>query len=214
MGVRVDLTGVDLRRVDLSNTRIVLVEPAGARNVGSIARVMKNMGLTQLVMVNPECDPLGEEARMMAVHGLDVLESAWVVPDLASALEGCHRVAATVGRDGVLRSVENLRSVVPWILGESGVLEFHDRGTPAETSGEMKGYLTSAIVFGREDHGLSNDQLKYAQRLVTIPSNPDYPSPWGSWPMSCIRRLKTGRVREALWLNDRTFLPNLKRRFK
>ncbi len=171
MGVR-----VDLKRVDLKNTRIVLVEPAGARNVGSIARVMKNMGLTQLVIVNPECDPLGEEARMMAVHGLDVLESARVVPDLASALDGCHRVAATVGRDGVLRPVENLRSVVPWILGEFGVLEFHDRGTPAETRGEMKGDLTSAIVFGREDHGLSNEQLKYAQRLVTIPSNPDYPS--------------------------------------
>ena len=167
---------MDLKRVDLRITRIVLVEPAGARNVGSIARVMKNMGLTQLVIVNPECDYLGEEARMMAVHGLDVLESAWVVPDLAAALEGCHRVAATVGRDGVLRSVENLRSVVPWILGESGVLEFHDRGTPAEGSDEINSGLISAIVFGREDHGLSNEQLKYAQRLVTIPSNPDYPS--------------------------------------
>ncbi len=171
MGVR-----VNLKRVDLRNTRIVLVEPAGARNVGSIARVMKNMGLTQLVIVNPECEVLGEEARMMAVHGLDVLESARVVPDLVAALEGCHRVAATVGRDGVLRSVENLRSVVPWILGESGVLEFHDRGTPAEGSDEINSGLISAIVFGREDHGLSNEQLKYAQRLVTIPSNPDYPS--------------------------------------
>ena len=171
MGVR-----VDLRRVDLRNTRIVLVEPAGARNVGSIARVMKNMGLTQLVIVNPECDPLGEEARQMAVHAADLLESAKVVPDLASALESCHRVAATVGRDGVLRSVENLRSVVPWLLGASGVLEFHDRGTPAEISDEINPGLISAIVFGREDHGLSNDQLKYAQRLVTIPSNPDYPS--------------------------------------
>ena len=171
MGVR-----VDLRRVDLRNTRIVLVEPAGARNVGSIARVMKNMGLTQLVIVNPECDPLGEEARQMAVHAADLLESAKVVPDLASALESCHRVAATVGRDGVLRSVENLRSVVPWLLGQDEVLEFHDRGTPAEISDEINPGLISAIVFGREDHGLSNDQLKYAQRLVTIPSNPDYPS--------------------------------------
>ena len=176
--------GVGVTEMDLKSTRIVLMEPAGARNVGSIARVMKNMGLTQLVIVNPECDPLGEEARMMAVHGLDVLESARVVPDLAAALEGCHRVAATVGRDGVLRRVENLRSVVPWLLGESGGLEFHDRGTPAETKGEIRseikgeirGHLTSAIVFGREDHGLSNEQLKYAQRLVTIPSNPDYPS--------------------------------------
>ena len=183
---------MDLTHVDLRNTRIVLVEPAGARNVGSIARVMKNMGLTQLVIVNPECDHLGEEARRMAVHGIDRLESARVVPDLAAALEGCHRVAATIGRDGVPRSVETLRSVVPWLLGENEGLEFHDRGTPAKTNNEFvgeimdemgrerTGYLpsaiVSAIVFGREDHGLSNDQLKYAQRLVTIPSNPDYPS--------------------------------------
>ena len=110
--------GVDLTHVDLKNTRIVLVEPAGARNVGSIARVMKNMGLTQLVIVNPECDYLGEEARQMAVHGIDRLESARVVPDLAAALEGCHRVAATIGRDGVPRLVETLRSVVPWLLGD------------------------------------------------------------------------------------------------
>ncbi|MBC7515899.1 MAG: hypothetical protein H7237_05650, partial [Alkalinema sp. FL-bin-369] len=76
------------------------------------------------------------------------------------------------------------RSVVPWLLGQSGVPAFLDRGTPDEMWGEMideergeiKGHLTSAIVFGREDHGLSNEQLKYAQRLVTIPSNPDYPS--------------------------------------
>ena len=183
---------MDLTQVDLRNTRIVLVEPAGARNVGSIARVMKNMGLTQLVIVNPECDHLGEEARRMAVHGIDRLESARVVPDLAAALEGCHRVAATIGRDGVPRSVETLRSVVPWLLGENEGLEFHNHGTPAKTNNEFvgeimdemgrerTGYLpsaiVSAIVFGREDHGLSNDQLKYAQRLVTIPSNPDYPS--------------------------------------
>ena len=54
---------------DLLRVRIVLVEPAGALNVGSVARVMKNMGLQQLVLVNPQCDPLGEEARTMAVRG-------------------------------------------------------------------------------------------------------------------------------------------------
>ncbi len=146
--------------MNVSCVRIVVVQPAGARNLGSIARVMKNMGLTQLVIVKPECDPWGEEARQMAVHAADVLESAAIVPDLVTALEGCHRIAATVGRDGVLRSVETLRSVVPWLLGAEPAL------SPCE----------SAIVFGREDHGLSNDDLKYAQRLITIPAHPEYQS--------------------------------------
>jgi tRNA/rRNA methyltransferase len=154
------LAGHGLSKMDLSGVRIVVVQPAGARNMGSIARVMKNMGLSQLVIVSPECDPHGEDARHMAVHAVDVLEGATIVPDLPTALQGCHRIAATVGRDGVLRSVENLRAVVPWLLGAD------PEAIPCE----------SAIVFGREDHGLSNDDMKYAQRLITIPANPDYPS--------------------------------------
>ncbi|MEM7594894.1 MAG: TrmH family RNA methyltransferase, partial [Cyanobacteria bacterium P01_A01_bin.83] len=58
----------------LTNIRIVLVEPAGALNVGSIARIMKNMGLMKLVLVNPRCDLHSDEARQMAVHAVDVLE--------------------------------------------------------------------------------------------------------------------------------------------
>jgi tRNA/rRNA methyltransferase len=150
--------------MDLSGVRIVIVQPAGARNLGSIARVMKNMGLSQLVIVSPECDPYGEDARHMAVHAVDVLEGATIVPDLPTALQGCHRIAATVGRDGVLRSVENLRAVVPWLLGADPEV------IPCESA------IVSAIVFGREDHGLSNDDMKYAQRLMTIPANPDYQS--------------------------------------
>ncbi|NJL84416.1 MAG: RNA methyltransferase, partial [Chloroflexaceae bacterium] len=76
----------------LSALRIVLVEPAGALNVGSIARVMKNMGLQQLVLVNPQCDRLGEQARLMAVHGADILESAQEVSSLTEALHGCQRL--------------------------------------------------------------------------------------------------------------------------
>ncbi|MCC3433203.1 MAG: RNA methyltransferase, partial [Microcoleus sp. PH2017_04_SCI_O_A] len=59
-----------------ANIRIVLVEPAGPLNVGSVARVMKNMGLHQLILVNPQCDYLGEEARLMAVRAADILETA------------------------------------------------------------------------------------------------------------------------------------------
>jgi tRNA/rRNA methyltransferase len=158
--------------VGLEAVRIVLVEPAGARNLGSVARVMKNFGLTTLVLVNPQCDHLCDEAMHMAVHAKELLETAIVVPDLPSALVGCHRVAATVGREEM--QAESLRSVTPWLLPD-----FAKTSQNPQTWGlgtEDLTQIQSAIVFGREDHGLSNAELKYAQRCITIPSNPDYPS--------------------------------------
>ncbi len=152
----------------LEAVRIVLVEPAGARNLGSVARVMKNFGLTTLVLVNPQCDRFSDDAMHMAVHAKSVLEQAIVVPDLPSALVGVHRVAATVGREEM--QVESLRSVMPWLLPDLSQ-------NPQNGEGDRDVMqIQSAIVFGREDHGLSNAELKYAQRHITIPSNPDYPS--------------------------------------
>jgi tRNA/rRNA methyltransferase len=145
----------------LAKVRIVLVEPAGARNVGSIARVMKNMGLQQLVLVNPQCDPVGAEARQMAVHAADVLESARWVKTLPDALEGCQRAIATTARTRTLDTVfAHPRLALPWLL----------EPTAAETE------IESALIFGPEDRGLSNAELNYAQRFVRIPSNPAYPS--------------------------------------
>jgi tRNA/rRNA methyltransferase len=159
--------------VGLGAVRIVLVEPAGARNLGSVARVMKNFGLTTLVLVNPQCDHFSDEAMHMAVHAKEVLETAIVVPDLPSALVGCHRVAATVGREEM--QVESLRSVTPWLLPDFSTTSQNPQVLGQGASRDLT-QIQSAIVFGREDHGLSNAELKYAQRCITIPSNPDYPS--------------------------------------
>jgi tRNA/rRNA methyltransferase len=140
----------------LHHIRIVLVEPAGPLNIGSVARVMKNMGLRNLVLVNPHCDPLGDEARQMAVHAADVLEAAQRVTTLPLALEGCFRAIATTARprDVVPAApLEPPRQALPWLLD-----------------------LPSALIFGPEDRGLSNAELNYAQRFVGIPSSPDYPS--------------------------------------
>jgi tRNA/rRNA methyltransferase len=126
----------------LAGIRIVLVEPAGPMNVGAIARVMKNFGLTNLVLVNPQCDPSSEEATIMAVHAKDVLESAVLVATLPEALQGCVR--------------ETPRTALPWLLEE-----------PEKPS---------ALIFGREDRGLSNQELNYAQRFVRIPSSEIYAS--------------------------------------
>lgn len=140
----------------LAFVRIVLVEPAGPLNVGAIARVMKNLGLQQLVLVNPQCDPLSVEAQHMAVHAVDILEAAVRVATLPQALQGCTRAIATTAR---VRSsaiqLENPRTALPWLISEPG---------------------TAALIFGPEYRGLSNEELNYAQRFVRIPSSPSYPS--------------------------------------
>jgi tRNA/rRNA methyltransferase len=140
----------------LGNIRIVLVEPAGALNIGSVARIMKNMGLTNLVLVNPKCDRNSDEARQMAVHAVDVLEKALIVNSLSAALAGCQRaIATTVRSRSVPIKLEPATTVLPWLL------------TPQSNS---------ALIFGAEERGLSNDELKYAQKFVCIDSNPAYPS--------------------------------------
>ncbi len=138
-----------------ANIRIVLVEPAGPLNVGSVARVMKNMGLHQLVLVNPHCDHLGEEARLMAVRAADILETAKVVESLPAALVGCVRAIATTGDDSrsLPTKLEDPADALPWLLE-----------------------APSALIFGPEDCGLTNAQLNRAQRLIRIPSSDAYSS--------------------------------------
>ena len=148
----------------LGRVRIVLVEPAGPRNVGSVARVMANFGLSELVLVSPQCDRLDQEARTMAVHAQDILQRATVVESVPDALVGCQRVAATLGREFAGRvPVEAIAQVAPWLLAQGSPPPSHTK-------------IQSAILFGREDHGLSNDDLHYAQRLVTIPTGAAYVS--------------------------------------
>jgi tRNA/rRNA methyltransferase len=140
----------------LHHIRIVLVEPAGALNVGSIARVMKNMGLTQLVIVNPQCEVAGEEATRMAVHAIDLLCAARIVPDLPTALAGCTKVIATTARDRAMPTqLETPRQALPWLV----------------ESGE-----STALIFGREDSGLTNAELNYATRYIRIPVGSEYSS--------------------------------------
>ncbi len=141
----------------LNQIKIILVEPAGPRNVGSVARVMKNFGLKQLVLVNPQCDFLGTEAKQMAVHAQDILESAVLVETLPEALQGCKRAIATTGVDHDWDApLETPRTVLPWLISPEA--------QPA------------ALIFGREDHGLTNQELNYAQRFMRIPTGEIYPS--------------------------------------
>lgn len=141
---------------ELAKVRIVVVEPAGALNVGAIARVMKNFGLSQLILVNPQCDRTSEEARHMAVHAGDILASATEVATLPEALQGCTRIIATTARDRHWDLLEPARTALPWLIEE-----------PKQPA---------ALVFGPESRGLSNEELNYAQRFARIPSSPNYAS--------------------------------------
>jgi tRNA/rRNA methyltransferase len=140
----------------LQHIRIVLVEPAGALNIGSIARVMKNMGLSQLVIVNPQCEVVGEEATRMSVHAIDLLTAAQIVPDLPTALAGCTRVIATTARERSIPTLlETPRQALPWLV---------ESNEP------------TALIFGREDSGLTNAELNYATRYLRIPVGSEYTS--------------------------------------
>lgn len=140
----------------LESVKIILVEPQGPLNIGSVARVMKNMGLRTLVLVNPQCDALGEEARRMAVHGGDILAAAQQVETLVEALTGCQRAIATTARvRDFPPALETPKEALPWLLEDN---------------------ITSALIFGPEDRGLSNAELKYAQRFVRIDSGAEYPA--------------------------------------
>jgi tRNA/rRNA methyltransferase len=135
----------------------VLFKPKASGNVGAAARALKNMGFHDLRLVAPP--RLSKRAaQIMAVHGRDVLDAARTFPDLRAAIADCGFVAGTTCRTGPYRaSARPVREAAAELLGLS-------------TANRI------AIVFGPEDFGLTNRELKLCQRLITIPSGPDYPS--------------------------------------
>lgn len=138
---------------------LVLVEPAGPLNVGSVARLCANYGISQLRLVAPRCDPNDPQARLMAVRGGPQLAAAQCFERLADALADCGRVLACSGR----REQQERPHLAPaealaWLLQPP------------------PGPANVALVFGREDHGLHNDELDQAGRLLRIPTGPSYGS--------------------------------------
>ena len=149
---------------------VVLVEPAGPRNVGSVARLCANFAIAELRLVAPRCDPRGDEARLMAVHGGWVLDQAREFATLADALADCRRVVATSGRGaGEPLPLLPLEPALQWLLTNADLTNTHP-----SCAGEGAG--PRAIVFGREDRGLSNDELLQAGRLLRIDTGEAYGS--------------------------------------
>lgn len=141
----------------LDNIRIVLVNTSDCRNIGSAARAMKTMGLSQLVLVDPIEMPNGQ-AQALAAGATDVLANSKVVDSLEQAIADCGLVVGTSARSRTL----------PWPM-------LDPRQCGAKLINEVSQYPV-ALVFGRENSGLTNDELQLCHFHVQIPANPEYSS--------------------------------------
>ena len=141
----------------LDNVRIVLVNTSDCRNIGSAARAMKTMGLSNLVLVDPVEMPNGQ-AQALAAGATDVLANATVVSTLEEAIAECGLVVGTSARSRTL----------PWPMLEP-------RGCGEKLIEEANNFPV-ALVFGRESSGLTNDELQLCHFHVQIPANPEYSS--------------------------------------
>jgi TrmH family RNA methyltransferase len=141
----------------VAQLRVVLVEPKNQGNVGAVARAMKNFGVEELVLVNP-C-PIGVEARQRAMHGADILEAAQVVADFDASIEDADFVVGTSGVDTESEKRFARIAVRP--------REF------AEKIQQADGVV--ALLFGREDFGLLDAELRRCDLLVKVPTADAYP---------------------------------------
>lgn len=142
---------------NFQRVRFVLVNTSQPGNIGGAARAIKNMGFSDLVLVQPEIFP-SDRARWRAAGAQDVLKQARVVDNFADAIADCQLVIGTSARE----------RRIPWplvnprICGDKVATEVPDHQV--------------ALVFGREDSGLTNDELQRCHLHVHIPTNPNYSS--------------------------------------
>ncbi|CDG20743.1 tRNA (cytidine/uridine-2'-O-)-methyltransferase TrmJ [Xenorhabdus poinarii G6] len=148
---------LNLKAVMLENIRIILVETSHTGNMGSTARAMKNMGLTNLYLVNPLVQP-DSHAIALSAGASDVIGNAKIVNTLDDALAGCELVIGTSARSRTL----SWPMVDPRECGERGV--------------SAANHAPVAIVFGRERVGLTNEELQKCHYHLYIPTNPEYGS--------------------------------------
>lgn len=139
----------------LARIRIVLCQTSHPGNIGSAARAMKTMGLSDLYLVNPKKFPHAD-ANALSAGATDILEAAQVCDSLQQALAGCSLVIGLTARRRELS---------------------HEADTPREAAAmAIATEQNVALVFGNETSGLSNAELILCQHLTHIPANPDYSS--------------------------------------
>lgn len=144
--------------MNLDNIVIVLVEPRNAGNVGAIVRAMTNMGLSDLRLVNPKANYQDEEAIARAHGCKEQLAAAQIFPTLAEAVADCATMVATSHK------------IIRYKKDSFSAREIGAKLAPFSVKNKV------AILFGRENHGLSNEEIKLCPWLVHIPSARPYPS--------------------------------------
>lgn len=137
--------------------RVVLVEPEHEGNIGSIARLMKNFGFTDLWIVNPKTQ-IGRQARAYASHAEDILERSKIVTTIKKASKGCAEVVGTTAISSSRPS--NVLRVT---------LSPEEYAAKIRSKGER-----ICLLFGRESTGLSNEELDQCNALITIPTIEGY----------------------------------------
>jgi tRNA/rRNA methyltransferase len=145
----------------LEHCRVILIETHYAGNLGATARVMRNLGLSDLVLVAPIADRNHQNARQMSTHGESILDDARIVGDLDAAIGDCVLVVGTSARSGGLfrrQIVGPPQDVTP------RVVEVLRQNRPA------------AILFGPEPTGLSNEIVTRCQYLIQVPTADGYSS--------------------------------------
>ena len=136
--------------------KIVLCNTTHQGNVGSTARAMKTMGITNLVLVDPLHHP-DDHALALSANARDIIEHALIVPTLAEAIADCHiTIAMTSRKREFSNQLYTPKEITPLIFEA------------------LNNNQKIAIVFGNEAHGLTIEQQELCNRLVTIPGNPAY----------------------------------------
>ena len=144
---------------NFSNLKVILVEPNGPLNVGSVARLCSNFKVYELRLVSPKCDIFSLEARKMALKGQEFLEHCKIFDNLEKAIFDCDLVLASSGRIDVSKDLffESSEVIFDWTLS-------------------FKKINNLAIIFGREDRGLTNSELLLANKTFNIPTSQNNPS--------------------------------------
>ena len=136
---------------------IVLVDTIHPGNIGSVARAMKTMGLSRLSLVYPRIFP-SDDAIALSGNATDVLKNAKIYKNIREAIKDSTFVYATSSRD---RSIQ-------WPIKDAA-------SAAKDIHAEVNNNKEISIIFGKEDRGLTNDELENANRLIEIPANPKYP---------------------------------------
>lgn len=139
-------------RVNLDNISIVLLQPRYSENIGAAARAMRNMGIRQLVIVDPQNFDLSKALKLATHFASDIIEKSKFCPDLKEALSSFNYVVGTTARLGGQRQVV----CTPLTLARNLI--------PISVKNRI------AILFGPEDKGISNEDIRYCHALVNIPT--------------------------------------------